>query len=458
MRIRNGLIITLLAVLMLPLLACQPSSEEEAQKFPRADDGEFHRKFSEMISYQLANGLSVYLQQDSTFDKVAIEVLYRAGFCHEPAGQVQVSHLTEHCVVASPTENFPVGGAGKKLPRGSRIAAEATGDLVHFDYVVPGENFEQALKLVSEQITSIEFDESVRQEHAKRAAGEITATLQSDRGSLTKFGMITMLHAVQHGTKFVPIYQANFDRSLEEMAAFHKQRYRPDDMVLVVVGNVDIDSTRALIDTYFSSIPAAPDPPKYKPNISGDMDVKWDIDASSVFLVYPDPLDEPRQRAALVAFGNYLSQYLARSQELPVVARATYVTNSSYPLNNLPFFVFAQPEKYRSPADIANRVSALIDEAIASVDERMFERIIGVFKAQIETSFLETEADNSDIQNHKVIGQHALNTGLRHYLRDGMSAQEYGAMLESITYEEMRQYLDRDLAASKRQTIIVTKQ
>lgn len=456
MRIRKLLVNIFLAALVItPLFSCE-KDEQEAAKFPRSDDNAFRREFSEMVSFQLDNGISVYLQEEYTNNQVSFEAFYRAGFAQEPLGQVQVAHLAEHCVVFAQTESFKAGEAVEMLRKGSLVGAEAVGDYVHFDYVVQSEHFEDVLKIESERLTSLQIDNDVREEQAKKAASEIESVLNSNRGSLSKFGMMTMLQAVQHGQRHVPIEGANYERTIEELEAFHKQHYRTDDMVIVVVGAIKIDEARPLIEKYFGAIPRSPEPPRYAANISKDMSVTWDIDAKVVFLVYPGPFEEDRERVALVMFGSYLNQYIMRDANVPVLTQSTYTTNPSYPLNYLPFFVFGQAAEFRSLSDVRELIAGLTDSAVSTLDEKMFSRIKASISSFVESSFLVSQADNVRVDHHVVIGQHAVNTAIKHYLKLGRSDEEFLAVADSITFEEMQQILAKYLAPEQRRVVTIT--
>ncbi|MCI0451988.1 MAG: hypothetical protein L0Z51_06285, partial [Candidatus Latescibacteria bacterium] len=95
-KIRAGAIA--LAAAGLFISACQ-TDQQEAEKFSRADADNFRRDMSAMSSFTLANGVTVYVQEERTDDRVAIEILYPAGFMVEPKGEPQISHLTEHMAI-----------------------------------------------------------------------------------------------------------------------------------------------------------------------------------------------------------------------------------------------------------------------------------------------------------------------------------------------------------------------
>jgi predicted Zn-dependent peptidase len=219
---------------------------------------------------------------------------------------------------------------------------------------------------------------------------------------------------------------------------------------------VDTDHARSVIEQALGNIPRRPEPPQHTVDLPRDMNVTWDINVSAVYLVYPGPYEDPKTRAALVAFGSYLNQYIVRSAETPELTRTTYTTNPTYSLHELPFFVFAQVAPFRSSADVGQWLGSITDEAIASVDENKFGQIITALKGLVQSSYLESHRNNYEIENFRVIGQHALSIGIVHYLRDGLSVDEYTQLLDSITFEEMQQILREYLSPDRRRVVTIT--
>ena len=124
------------ALSLLSLTSCG-KNEQEAQKFNRASDETFKRDMSDISSFKLANGISVYLQEERTDNQVAIEVVYRAGYTRDPRGKVQLAHLTEHMAMHCATGPYKTGETMSLVKdKKGMISAEAVADFIHVDYVV----------------------------------------------------------------------------------------------------------------------------------------------------------------------------------------------------------------------------------------------------------------------------------------------------------------------------------
>jgi predicted Zn-dependent peptidase len=51
---------------------------------------------SDMSSFKLANGITVYLQEERTDNEVAMSAIYRAGYITDPKGKVQLAPDRTH--------------------------------------------------------------------------------------------------------------------------------------------------------------------------------------------------------------------------------------------------------------------------------------------------------------------------------------------------------------------------
>jgi predicted Zn-dependent peptidase len=121
-----------------------------------------------------------------------------------------------------------------------------------------------------------------------------------------------------------PYYQEPTDSSeldatrLSHVRAFIQQRYRPDNAHLIVVGNFELDSARALVERYFapivaSSLPAAkrPKPLRHSEARSFVLRRSTAIEQIAVYWPVPDPLTE--QGLAALLYARQLARQLDAS-------------------------------------------------------------------------------------------------------------------------------------------------
>lgn len=448
--------IVVLASLVAALTAGCGKNQEEAHKFPTANQGKTAaRQISDLVSYQLDNGISVYLQEEHTNNNVAMEVLYRGGFIFEPAKQVQVSHLVEHLAVHSATASYAAEEALGRLHNKGRVNAETVADFVHFDYIVPNSMLNETLKIEAERLTSAHFEQDVLDRESKKAASEITKIVDDKRGPMTKFALMSMNQIINHDQTFVPIYQGNFERTLDQLKAFHDTYYRPDDMVIILVGGFSIDAVKPIIQKYFAGIPRRPTPPVPKATITGNVDAHWDVNVDAFMFVYPEMPDSFKSRVILDMFGSFLSAYISNNPSIFDLAVTTYATNPVYPVRDLPFFLYGQVTPDKSVDDLKSTMDGLMKDALNGIDERLVERMKTNTIQFLQSSLLASQPSTPAITQDRLTGQHALNIGIKHYFREGRSTDEMVKLIDSITYDEVKAVLTGYLSPDKRRTVIL---
>jgi predicted Zn-dependent peptidase len=342
------------AAALLASLASCGKDEQEAAKFERADSENFVRDMSEVSSFTLDNGIVVYLQEERTADQVALEFLYRAGFMDEPRGLAQLSHVAEHLAIYCASGNFAADASYKAMTslKGGMISAEAVSDFSHIDYIVGSANMELPMQIESQRIAGISCDETIRAREMEKAMRELDTVLANPKGSLAKYGMMGLNQALYYGQTFVPIREGAKRITNQQAEAFVADHFRPDDMVIVIVGNMKKADAEALVRKHFEGIPRHSQPPLQRKLVSGNVRATWDIDGQALYFVAAGPYDSFRDRLVLTMFGSYLHQVLMTSEEVYQPCRSVYASNQIYRVDDIPFFVFAEPAQGRTIDDV----------------------------------------------------------------------------------------------------------
>jgi hypothetical protein len=156
-------------------------------------------------------------------------------------------------------------------------------------------------------------------------------------------------------------------------------------------------------------------------------------------------------------FGNFLNRQLKATTELLGVAKATFCSNTTYPVGDIPFFIFVQNQAGWSTDDVRTRVLPAIEESLALVDEKMFDTMKINLVDYFESSVLASQRNLSVVRHTEAITQEALNIGMKHYLGNGATTEEFIEKVRSIKYEDARRYLDARLTPDH-QTLIIIKE
>lgn len=442
------------AALLINLASCG-KDEKEAAKFERADNDDFSRDMSDISSFTLDNGIVVYLQEEHTNDQVALEFLYRAGFMDEPRGRAQLSHIAEHLLVYSAAGAYKAEESYKAVQDSKGLlSAEAVSDFSHIDYVVNSDSLEQALRIEQGRMTGIRCDDTIRKREAEQAISEIDQVMGSAKGSLVKYGMMALNQALYYGSRYVPIVENARAITCAQAEQFVHDNVRPDDAVVVIIGNIDKARAEAAVRKYLGTIPARPRPAEVRKPVAGNVDAGWDIkDGKALYFVAAGPYDSYRDRLVLTMFGSYLHQVLMTSEEVYGPCRSVYASNQVYRVGDIPFFAFAEPGEGRTIDEMRPILQKYLQAAITSLNDDRVEAIKASIVSFETSTGLKKDKPDYPLMHHQVIGQEALNVGMRHALREGRSMDEFVTEANSITPDEFRAVVSKYIDPAHMQQI-----
>ncbi len=334
--------------------------------------------------FTLANGLRVVVSTDHSAPLVAVQVWYHVGSKDEPATRTGFAHLFEHLMFYG-SENV-AGGMFKPLE--SAGATDINGstffDRTNYFETVPTPALPFAL-----------FLESDRMGHLLGAVGQ--QTLDRQRGvvqnekrqndnepyGLTQYAELEGLFPDGHPYRHTPIgSMTDLDAArLEDVRAWFRGHYGPNNAVLVMAGDIDADRARALAETYFGDIPRGPQPtltPAAVPTLAAPLRAVLHDRVATVRIqrewAVPGLTDVdtvPLDLFASVLGGLASSRFddvLVRGEKLAVSASA-----SIQPLERVGIFEIQIDVKPGiDPARVEKRVDAIVSDLIAhgpSADE-----------------------------------------------------------------------------------------
>ncbi|NOZ21306.1 MAG: insulinase family protein [Planctomycetes bacterium] len=390
----------------------------------------------------LGNGLTVILEVNHKTDKVAIETFHRAGFQHEPQGKAHLAHVAEHMVCYCATASYgPRQGQMLLQQKGGMANAETLATFVHYDYTVPASELKLALQVAAERIGSIVFADNVLREEVPRVVQEMDFVQNNPQAGLLKFGLIGLSHVLRFGDAFVPVYAGPSKLTAADIEAFVKTHYRPCESILVVVGDFDPVNAQQLINIYFGSLPRSEPPPKTPVTITTDVDAKWDLRSDAIYLVYPKADPDEATRMALTLFGNYLQQSVWNDPGLKGMTKSRFCSNQLYPVGDLPFFVFAEAKQGVSLDSVEARLKQIVTGALTDFNPGTFAQIKMGLVYFLQSSVVQSGYAPPDVPFERMLGQEAINLGIKEILRDGAPPNEFLARLNALDYGTANQII-----------------
>jgi zinc protease len=211
--------------------------------------------------FTLKNGLRVIVHTDRKAPVVAVSVWYDIGSKHEPKGKTGFAHLFEH-LMFNGSENSP-GDFFEPLQ--SMGATDYNGttwfDRTNYFETVPTSALDRILYLESDRMGYLLG--AVTQEKLTNQIGVVQN--EKRQGDTQPYGlveyaqikaMVPEAHPYGHSTIGS---MADLDAaSMEDVRNWFRAHYGPNNAVLVLAGDVDVKSARALVEKHFGAIKPGP--------------------------------------------------------------------------------------------------------------------------------------------------------------------------------------------------------
>ena len=348
------------------------------------------------IEYDLANGLHVILHEDHTIPIVATSVMYHVGSKNENPDRTGFAHFFEHLMFEG-SKYIKRGEFDKYLQNvGGTNNANTSQDRTFYYEIMPSNNFELSLWLESERMLHAKVD-SVGIETQR----EVVKEEKRQRIDNRPYGSI-MKEAFGHAYKVHPYKWpviGSMDHlnaaSNEDFVDFYKTFYVPNNAILSIAGDIDVEETKQLIDKYFASIPKGTNeifkPQVVEPPLNGEVrDTIYDnIQLPAIIQTYRIPGNGTKDfyaasmLAQLLSGGNSsrLNKALVDEKQL-----ALYVASFPYPLEDPGIHLIFAIANMGSDAGIVEQ--ALDTEVERVKNETISDREFQKLKNMIETQFV----------------------------------------------------------------------
>ena len=210
----------------------------------------------DFTEYNLDNGLHVILHQDKSAPVVAVSVMYHVGSKNEDTARTGFAHFFEHLLFEG-TENIKRGEFMKIVSdNGGENNANTTQDRTFYYEVFPSNDLKLGLWLESERMMHPVINEIGVKTQNEVVKEEKRLRIDNQPYGNFAYEVFRRLFT-NHPYRWQTIgSMANLDSArLDEFKAFFKKYYVPGNAVLSIAGDIDIDSTKKLVNAYFAPIP-----------------------------------------------------------------------------------------------------------------------------------------------------------------------------------------------------------
>lgn len=218
--------------------------------------------------FDLKNGLHVILHEDHSTPIVAVTVMYHVGSKNEDPSRTGMAHFFEHLLFEG-SENIERGEFSSLVENaGGTLNANTSNDRTFYYEVLPSNQLELGLWLESERMlhAKVEIEgintqrEVVKEEKRQRVDNQPYGKLQQE----------TMRRVyTEHPYRWTTIGSLEHLNAAteEEFQQFYRDFYVPNNAVLSIAGDFNMESTKELVKKYFSGIPKS-SKEVYRPSIT----------------------------------------------------------------------------------------------------------------------------------------------------------------------------------------------
>lgn len=206
--------------------------------------------------FTLDNGLRVIVHEDHTTPMAVLNILYDVGARDENSEQTGFAHLFEHLMFGGsiniPTYDEPLQRVG------GENNAFTSNDITNYYITLPSSNIETAFWLESDRMLSLAFSkkslevqrnvviEEFKQRYLNQPYGDVWLKLRP---------MVYKEHPYKWATIGKEIKHIE-DAKIEDVKAFFKKHYNPQNAIMVVGGDINLEQVKQLSEKWFGPIPA----------------------------------------------------------------------------------------------------------------------------------------------------------------------------------------------------------
>ena len=327
-----------------------------------------------VTEYRLANGMQVLLYPDPSKPTVTVNVTYKVGSRHENYGETGMAHLLEHLIFKG-SKNHPDPDK-EFMRRGFRNNGTTSFDRTNYfsTFQATDDNLRWALDwkadaMVNSFIARKDLDSEmtvVRNEFEMGENDPFRVTYQRV--------MAAAFHWHNYGNFPIGNRSDIENVRIENLQAFYRMYYQPDNAVLTVAGKFDVDSTLPLIARTFGAIPrpqrALPVLWTVEPTQDGErsVTVRRKGDVQLVLLAYRIPSLLSDSAAAISAAADILGDTPngRLHRELVVTGLATQVFSWSQQQRDPALAIFGAVVKKGEPLERArDRLIEIVETSLA---------------------------------------------------------------------------------------------
>ncbi len=245
-------------------------------------------KFEKLV---LKNGLKVLVHKDITTPIVAFNMLYNVGARDEDENKTGFAHLFEHLMFGG-SVNIPNFDEPLQLVGGDNNAFTSN-DITNYYITLPKNNLETAFWLESDRMLSLSFTDKSLEVQRQVVVEEFKQTsLNQPYGDV--WSLLRPLAYKKHPYQWATIGKEIShieNATMTDVKDFFFKHYLPNNAILSIAGNVELDEIKTLAEKWFENIPSGNVPQRNLPiepvqTEERKLMVERDVPANAIYKAY----------------------------------------------------------------------------------------------------------------------------------------------------------------------------
>lgn len=213
--------------------------------------------------YRLDNGLTVILSPDDSDPLVHVDVTYHVGSAREEVGKSGFAHFFEHMMFQGSKHVGDQQHFRLITEAGGSLNGTTNRDRTNYYQTVPANQLEKVLWLESDRMGFLLDAVSQRKFEVQRdtVKNERAQNYDNRPYGLMWEKMGEAIYPQGHPYSWQTIgYVEDLDKvDVNDLKAFFLRWYGPNNAVLTIGGDIDVQQTLAWVEKYFGSIPKGPE-------------------------------------------------------------------------------------------------------------------------------------------------------------------------------------------------------
>jgi zinc protease len=328
----------------------------------------------------LKNGMIVILKENHSTPMVSSIVCVRAGSKYENESNNGFTHFLEH-LLFNGTKNLTRLELNEGFEdHGGYINAFTQKDLTGYLFVIPSIYAEYALQTQADQLFNSILPESEFPKERKIVAEEINMyndepDYQADMFFDSLIYQNTPFARTVLGPKDII---ASIPR--EEVLTYYQQRYLPNNMIALFMGDFNLDEFAKLVDKYYGAFPSGelPKPQSFKINPPYSQSVhfkEYAAEVTRIYIVFPAPHYTEKDYYAV----DMLAQILDAGESSPL--NKALMSGDEPLINEMSFYLEANKDfsllHFAASSNYPEKVDYIVASTVgflASLENQQFDK------------------------------------------------------------------------------------